>query len=125
MHGPRKTLLAEVASRTGLVLNPNVLTLGFARRVATYKRASLMFTDPERLVKIAAQGRRAADLVRRQSASARTSRARRSSASHSRRRPSSPNDLLQHRLPRELRVGAGRAAHRGRGCLGQHAAASL
>ena len=50
----KQELLAEVASRSGLVLNPNVLTLGFARRVATYKRAGLMFTDPERLVKIAA-----------------------------------------------------------------------
>ncbi len=49
----KEELLAEVGSRTGLVLNPNVLTLGFARRVATYKRASLMFTDPERLVRIA------------------------------------------------------------------------
>lgn len=51
----KESLLAEVGSRTGLVLSPNVLTLGFARRVATYKRASLMFTDPERLAKIAQQ----------------------------------------------------------------------
>ena len=51
----KETLLTEVASRTGLVLNPNVLTLGFARRAATYKRAGLMFTDHERLMKIAAQ----------------------------------------------------------------------
>ena len=49
----KEALLAEVASRTGLVLNPKVLTLGFARRVATYKRAGLMFTDTERLAKIA------------------------------------------------------------------------
>jgi starch phosphorylase len=49
----KETLLAEVASRTGLVLNPKVLTLGFARRAATYKRATLLFTDPERLAKIA------------------------------------------------------------------------
>ena len=49
----KEELLAEVASRTGLVLNPKVLTLGFARRVATYKRAALLFTDPERLVEIA------------------------------------------------------------------------
>jgi starch phosphorylase len=54
-HRAKEMLLAEVASRTGLVLNPNVLTLGFARRAATYKRASLMFTDPERLLKIAMQ----------------------------------------------------------------------
>jgi len=51
----KEALLAEVASRTGLVLNPNVLTLGFARRAATYKRASLLLTDPERLLKIANQ----------------------------------------------------------------------
>ncbi|MGP8175342.1 MAG: alpha-glucan family phosphorylase [Terracidiphilus sp.] len=49
-------LLAEVATRTGLVLNPEVLTLGFARRVATYKRATLLFTDPARLARIAAAG---------------------------------------------------------------------
>jgi glycogen phosphorylase len=46
-------LLAEVAARTGVVLNPKVLTLGFARRAATYKRATLLFTDPERLLEIA------------------------------------------------------------------------
>jgi starch phosphorylase len=51
----KEALLTEVATRTGLVLNPNVLTLGFARRAATYKRASLLFTDPERLLKIATQ----------------------------------------------------------------------
>jgi starch phosphorylase len=49
----KEALLSEVASRTGLVLNPKVLTLGFARRAATYKRANLLFTDPERLVEIA------------------------------------------------------------------------
>jgi starch phosphorylase len=51
----KEALLTEVATRTGLVLNPNVLTLGFARRAATYKRANLMFADPERLLKIATQ----------------------------------------------------------------------
>jgi len=51
----KETLLADVALRAGLVLNPKVLTLGFARRAATYKRASLMFTDPDRLLKIASQ----------------------------------------------------------------------
>ncbi|HET6207756.1 MAG TPA: alpha-glucan family phosphorylase [Terracidiphilus sp.] len=51
----KENLLAEVGSRTGLVLDPRILTLGFARRVATYKRAGLMFTHPERLLKIAAK----------------------------------------------------------------------
>ena len=49
----KEALFAEVAARTGLVLNPKVLTLGFARRAATYKRATLLFTDPQRLVEIA------------------------------------------------------------------------
>ncbi len=49
----KEVLLAEVGTRSGLVLDPKALTLGFARRVATYKRATLLFTDPERLVEIA------------------------------------------------------------------------
>jgi starch phosphorylase len=49
----KEDLLAEIGSRTGLVLDPKVLTLGFARRVATYKRATLLFSDPARLVEIA------------------------------------------------------------------------
>jgi glycogen phosphorylase len=49
----KKALLAEVGMRTGQLFNPRVLTLGFARRAATYKRATLMFTQPERLLKIA------------------------------------------------------------------------
>jgi starch phosphorylase len=49
----KENLLAEVASRTRQVFDPKVFTLGFARRAATYKRASLLLTDPERLLKIA------------------------------------------------------------------------
>jgi len=49
----KKTLLMEVNSRTGKAFDPKVLTLGFARRAATYKRATLLFNDPERLAEIA------------------------------------------------------------------------
>jgi len=51
----KEALFAEVETRTGIVLDPKVLTLGFARRAATYKRATLLFTDPERLLKIATE----------------------------------------------------------------------
>ena len=34
------------------VLDPNALTIGFARRFATYKRATLLFRDVERLKRI-------------------------------------------------------------------------
>ncbi|HEX2621762.1 MAG TPA: alpha-glucan family phosphorylase, partial [Phototrophicaceae bacterium] len=33
-------------------LNPDALTIGFARRFATYKRATLMFRDVDRLIKL-------------------------------------------------------------------------
>ena len=49
----QQRLFATVKERTGLELDPEVLTLGFARRVATYKRANLLFHDAERLHAIA------------------------------------------------------------------------
>ena len=52
-HQGKLRLFAEVKARTGQTFDPNVLTLGFARRVATYKRASLLLHDPARLVAIA------------------------------------------------------------------------
>jgi starch phosphorylase len=51
----KAALFAEVAKRTALALDPKVLTLGFARRAATYKRATLLFADPTRLQEIAAK----------------------------------------------------------------------
>ncbi|HEY2859682.1 MAG TPA: alpha-glucan family phosphorylase [Terracidiphilus sp.] len=49
----KQRLLSEVAGLTGQQLNPKMLTLGFARRVATYKRASLLFHDTKRLTRLA------------------------------------------------------------------------
>lgn len=49
----KQRLFATVKKRTGVDLDPNLLTLGFARRVATYKRANLLLQSPERLVEIA------------------------------------------------------------------------
>ncbi|WP_422117149.1 alpha-glucan family phosphorylase [Brachybacterium sp. UNK5269] len=37
---------------TDTILDPRALTIGFARRVSTYKRLTLMLTDPERLKRI-------------------------------------------------------------------------
>jgi len=54
IHRQGKLRLFEtVKQRTGVQLDPNVLTLGFARRVATYKRISLLFQEVARLQKIA------------------------------------------------------------------------
>jgi starch phosphorylase len=49
----KRTLLAEVERRSGRRLNPTALTLGFARRATPYKRADLLFTDLDRLRRIA------------------------------------------------------------------------
>jgi starch phosphorylase len=49
----KATLLEEVARRTGETLDPSVMTIGFARRATPYKRADLIFSDLDRLTKIA------------------------------------------------------------------------
>ena len=53
-HAEAKTaMIAAVAQRTGISLDPKVFTIGFARRATPYKRADLLFTDPNRLAEIA------------------------------------------------------------------------
>ena len=47
-HGVRYDEIIEATSK----LDPNVLTIGFARRFATYKRATLIFKDLERITQI-------------------------------------------------------------------------
>jgi starch phosphorylase len=49
----KKELFARIHERTGVQLDPSILTLGFARRASTYKRADLLFHDVERLRAIA------------------------------------------------------------------------
>lgn len=49
----KERLITEIKRTTGVAMKPTVLTLGFARRAAPYKRADLLFTDLERLRKIA------------------------------------------------------------------------
>ncbi len=42
----------DVIEHTKQRLNPNALTLGFARRFATYKRPNLLLHDPDRLLRL-------------------------------------------------------------------------
>ncbi|NLW71859.1 MAG: glycosyltransferase family 1 protein [Chloroflexi bacterium] len=48
---------------SGVLLDPYKLTIGFARRFATYKRANLLFRYPERLVRIITDARRPVQVV--------------------------------------------------------------
>lgn len=43
---------ARAIAEAGEVLDPKAFTIGFARRFATYKRATLVLRDPERLLRI-------------------------------------------------------------------------
>jgi starch phosphorylase len=45
----KSALIKEVQRRSGMLLDESALTIGFARRAATYKRADLLFKDIERL----------------------------------------------------------------------------
>jgi starch phosphorylase len=47
-HGEAPAVLAELDD----ALDPGVLTIGFARRFATYKRAGLLFSDVDRLARL-------------------------------------------------------------------------
>jgi glycogen phosphorylase len=47
-HGEAPALLEELSR----ALDPEALTIGFARRFATYKRAALLFSDEDRLARI-------------------------------------------------------------------------
>jgi glycogen phosphorylase len=53
----KREMIAQVATRTGVTLDPDVLTIGFARRAAAYKRADLIFRDEQRIEALLGGGR--------------------------------------------------------------------
>jgi glycogen phosphorylase len=53
----------EDIQAAGHMLDPDALTIGFARRFATYKRATLMFKDPERMKRILNQADRPVQVI--------------------------------------------------------------
>jgi starch phosphorylase len=55
--------MGEAAARAQTVLEPGALTLGFARRFATYKRPDLLLQDPERLRRLLTNPQRPVQLV--------------------------------------------------------------
>jgi len=72
VHYARHRLAAQVRQRGGTdaeitqaggVLNPDALTIGFARRFATYKRATLLLRDIGRLRRLLADAKRPVQLL--------------------------------------------------------------
>lgn len=53
----KRKLFAVIKQTTGVDMDLNVLTLGFARRATAYKRPHLLFRDIDRLLKIAEKGK--------------------------------------------------------------------
>jgi len=53
----------EAVNEAKHLFNPNALTLGFARRFATYKRPNLLLHDPERLLRILTNPERPVQLI--------------------------------------------------------------
>jgi starch phosphorylase len=58
-HGEAPSILAELEN----VLDPEILTVGFARRFATYKRAGLLFSDIDRLARMLRDEQRPIQIV--------------------------------------------------------------
>ena len=58
----RGALTSELKEASEM-LSPQALTIGFARRVATYKRATLLFRDPKRLAQILGNKERPVQIV--------------------------------------------------------------
>jgi glycogen phosphorylase len=59
----RRGASREEIARAEEVLDPRALTIGFARRFATYKRAALLFSDLERVKRLLGDPRRPVQLV--------------------------------------------------------------
>lgn len=56
-------LAGEGSSDAGAIFDENVLTMGFARRFATYKRPNLLLHDPEKLIRLLSNPRRPIQLI--------------------------------------------------------------
>ncbi len=53
----------EIVNDTKYLFDPNTLTLGFARRFATYKRPNLLLHDPQRLLRLLTDTQRPVQLI--------------------------------------------------------------
>ncbi|MFZ1205441.1 MAG: alpha-glucan family phosphorylase [Candidatus Acidiferrales bacterium] len=53
----------EAVSEAKHLFNPDALTLGFARRFATYKRPNLLLHDPQRLLRLLSNSQRPVQLI--------------------------------------------------------------
>jgi starch phosphorylase len=60
---PKTGASSEMVDDTKHLFDPNALTLGFARRFATYKRPNLLLRDPQRLLRLLTDTQRPVQLI--------------------------------------------------------------
>ena len=60
---PKTGASPEMVDDTKHLFDPNALTLGFARRFATYKRPNLLLRDPQRLLRLLTDTQRPVQLI--------------------------------------------------------------
>ena len=106
------------------LFDPNALTLGFARRFATYKRPNLLLHDPARLLRLLTNPERPVQLFIAGKAHPedRAGQALIQEWIHFIRQPETPTP---HHLPERLRHAVNGAPGAGGGRLDQHATAAL
>ena len=106
------------------IFDENVLTLGFARRFATYKRPNLLLHDPDRLIRLLSNPRAPSSVdSRRQSSSAGSAWTGTDQAMEGFHQ--APRSSGSYCLPERLRHAAGPGTRPGDRSLDQHASASL
>ncbi len=103
------------------VLDPESLTVGFARRFASYKRGSLLLRDISRLQRLLEDAKRPVQFVFAGKAHPADHEGKELDQGHRQFRPQSLRSP-QSRLPRKLRHQHRPHARAGRRCLAQHAA---
>jgi starch phosphorylase len=59
----QRAIEEEIIKQVDQILDPNVLTLGFARRFTAYKRPNLLLHDPERLIRLVTDPERPVQII--------------------------------------------------------------
>lgn len=63
LHLGQRGTEVDINEQVDQTLDPNVLTLGFARRFTAYKRPNLLLRDPERLIRLLTQAKRPVQII--------------------------------------------------------------
>ena len=118
---PARARAASPSRAAGDALRPDALTICFARRFATYKRADLLFRDPDRLARLLGDEKRPVQMIVAGKAHPLDVPGQ-GRAAHRRAGVAAPAPARPHRVPRGLRHARRPLPGAGRRRLAQRAA---